>query len=80
MAKKKQYSKAKIVIWRFGRIFLLGALVSLSANIQSLNSTTDIKNALIIPAITAGGAALTKALRLYLGGEDYSSPIHKSPI
>lgn len=78
--KGMDYSKIKLIGWRFGRVFLAAFLVTLSTQLSHLETINQLWPVLIYPAITAGVVAGAKALRLYFGDLDYKKPIHRLPL
>lgn len=75
-----EYAKWKKVAWRFGRVFIGAALVSLAANWGSVESVADVWPLFVLPALIAGVNALFKAVREYLASGNYRSLLHKLPL
>lgn len=74
------YAKWKKVAWRFGRVFVGAALVSLAANWSSVEGVADVWPLFVLPALTAGFVAVWKAVREYLAEGNYRSLLHKLPL
>lgn len=80
MAKKIEYSKIKLIGWRFARVFIAGALLSIATQINVITKVEDLLPVLVLPALTAGLVALAKAVREYIADGDYTSLISKLPL
>ena len=74
------YSKLRLVAWRYGRVFVGAFLVSLAANWGSVESLNDAWPLFAQPALIAGVVAVGKALREFLASGNYKSLLHKLPF
>ena len=77
------YSKIKIVAWRFGRAFVWGFVMSLAVVVSTVE-LDDMNRAFLVSALTgalaAGGQAAWKAIRLWFASDNYKSLLHKLPL
>lgn len=77
---KEDYSKIKAIAWRFGRVFLATFLVELGVAFPNVKTWGDVYPLLLVPAVSAGLVALSKAVREYFAGGDYKSLLQKLPL
>ena len=77
------YPRYKKWIWRFARVFIASFLAQFVVLLPKVQDYTDWHEwwaLLILPALIASISALAKALRDFIGEDDYSNKIHKLPI
>ena len=73
---RAQYSKAKIIAWRYIRVFFAASLAQAGLNLALL-SEPDYAKTIAVAAVAAGIEAVAKALR---EGKPYDAKIHKLPL
>lgn len=75
-----EYSKIKLIAWRFGRVFLAAFLAEVALHLEELSAFKDLYPMLLLPALIAGISAVSKAIREYLADDEYESILHKLPV
>lgn len=78
----EDYSRIKVIAWRFGRVFVSAFLIEAAIYLPQIE-TLDLNiiyKLLIIPSLIAGLNALGKAIREFKGSEDYTKLVNKIPV
>ena len=76
------YPEWKLLLWRFIRVFFAAFLGQLALSLVILEELTleTLWPAIVLPAVTAGIVALSKALRDRFGDDEYTDLVHKLPL
>jgi len=76
------YPEWKLLLWRFIRVFFAAFLAQLALLLPNIEefSVELLWPMLILPAVTAGVVALSKALRDRFGDDEYTDLVHKLPL